>query len=344
LTSRQRIIAALERRIPDRVPVLELVVDSRVIEALSPGDDYIDFVGSVGLDAVAVRPDMKNETLDADTIRDERGLIARRTTQDYYEPVSQVIRDYGDLARFEFPDPHASHRFVSLKRAIGQYKGKLAIIAFLRDGWSEARDLHGFQATLMDLYDNPKLVQGIIEKAVDYYSELGKIAAGLGAEIAFSGDDIAGNLGPLMSPDQFRQIIHPALKRLYRNWHSCGLYVIKHSDGNLYPIVDLLIEAGIDGLHPIDPLAGMSLEKTKALYGDRLCLIGNVACAGNLVFGTPEQVREEVKACIEAAAAGGGYIAASSNSITRDCKPDNYRAMIEAVKQHGAEFYRRRAL
>ena len=341
MTSRERIITALERKVPDRVPALEFVIDSQVIQALAPGADYIDFVGPFGLDAVAVRPNMKRERVDEDTVRDERGFLARRTTQDYFEPQGQVIRDQRDLDRYEFPDPHAPHRFTDLRRAIDKYRGRLAVIAFLRDGWSEARDLHGFQETLIDLHDDPKLVRGIVEKAVDYYSELGRIAAGLGAEVAMSGDDIAGNLGPLMSPAQFRQVLFPALRRLYRSWHDAGMRVIKHSDGNLYPILDMLIEAGIDGLHPIDPLAGMSLERTKALYGDRICLIGNVSCAGSLVFGTPEEVREEVRRCIEAAAAGGGYIAASSNSIPRDCRPENYRAMIEEVREYGARYYGR---
>jgi uroporphyrinogen decarboxylase len=342
LNSRERIVAALERRIPDRIPALEFVIDSQVIEALRPGADYIDFVGPFGLDAVAVRPNMKRTRIDDNTVRDERGYVARRTTQDYFEPTGQVIRDDRDLARYEFPDPGAPHRFADLKRAVGKYEGQLAVIAFLRDGWSEARDLHGFQETLIDLHDNPGLVRGIIEKAVDYYSELGRIAAGLGADVAFSGDDIASNLGPLMSPVQFKEIILPALTRLYRNWHAAGLYVIKHSDGNLYPLLDMLIEAGIDGLHPIDPLSGMTLERTKSLYGDQVCLIGNVACAGNLVFGSPEQVRQEVRCCIDAAAPGGGYIVASSNSITRDCRPENYRAMIDEVREYGSAFYGRR--
>ncbi len=64
-----------------------------------------------------------------------------------------------------------------------------------------------------------------------------------------------------MSPAHFKEFIYPAMKRLYKKWHSCGLYIIKHSDGDLNAIMDLLVETGLDCLHPIDPLAGMSLEK-----------------------------------------------------------------------------------
>ncbi len=335
MNSRERVVTALERKTPDRVPTFELAIDSQVIRAIAPGADLLGFVETVGLDAVAVRPDMRRERLGEDLFRDERGLLLRRTTQDYLEPVETVIRSADDLRRFEFPDPYAPHRFETLQKAVGRFRGRLPVIAFLRDGWSEARDLHGFSESLVDLHDNPDLIRGIIDKAVDYYCEMGKLAAGLGAEIALSGDDFAGNNGLFMSPRHFQEFIYPAMKRLYASWHRSGLYIIKHSDGNLNPILDLLVDTGLDCLHPIDPLAGMSLENVKKEYGRRICIMGNVNCAGNLVFGTPKQVVEEVKRCIDVAAPEGGYICSSSNSIPRSVKPENYLAMIEAVKQHG---------
>jgi len=335
MNSRERVLTALERQVPDRVPTFEVVIDSQVMDAIVPGADACGFVDAMGLDAIAVRPDTKKEQIEEDVFRDERGVVVRRTTQDYLEPVNTVIKNEEDLRRFEFPDPYASHRLDGLRTAVDRFKGRLPVIAFLRDGWSEARDLHGFEESLVDLHDNPGLVRGIIEKAVDYYSELGRLAAKLGAEIAFSGDDIAGNNGLFMSPQHFRDVIYPAMKRLYKNWHSYGLHIIKHSDGNLDPILDLLIDTGLDCLHPIDPLAGMSLEKVKKEYGDRICIMGNVNCAGNLVFGTKDQVIEEVRNCIDVAAPGGGYILSSSNSIPRSVKPDNYVAMTETVKEYG---------
>ena len=336
MDSRSRMLAVLDRKIPDRVPTFEFLIDSQVINALSPGADLYDFVEKMGLDAVAVRPDMRREQISKDVFRTETGSIVQRTTQDYLEVTNTVIDSEEDLRKFEFPDPYADHRLSSLKRAVERFKPKgIAVVAFLRDGWSESRDLHGFAQSLIDLIDNPQLIRGIIEKAVDYYSELGRLAAQAGVEIASSGDDIAGINGMLMSPEHFHQIIYPAMKRLYRNWHSYGLRIIKHSDGDLNPVLDLLVDTGLDCLNPIDPLAGMSLEKVKKQYGDRICLMGNVNCAGNLVFGTQDQVKAEVKHCIDVAAPGGGYILASSNSIPRSVKPENYLSMLEAVRQYG---------
>ena len=137
MKSFQKITAALEKKVPDEVPVLEFVIDSHVIEALYPGCDYIDFAGAMGLDAVAVRPTMKKETITPDTIRDERGFIARRTTQDYFEPISHPIRDEKDLKKYEFPDPHASHRLRDLTRAVKKYKGDLdGFLKGLKDHWN----------------------------------------------------------------------------------------------------------------------------------------------------------------------------------------------------------------
>ena len=335
MNSIERVITALERRVPDRVPTFEVVIDSQVMDAIVPGADACDFVDAMGLDAIAVRPNNKKEQIEENVFRDERGQIVQKAPQDYFEAVIVVIKDEKDLRQFEFPDPYAPHRLENLKKTIDRFKDRIPVIAFLREGWSEARDLHGFSESLVDMHDNPKLIRDILEKSVDYYSELGRMAADLGAKIVFSGDDFAGNNGLFMSPQHFKDIIYPAMKRLYKNWHSYGLYIIKHSDGDLTPIMDLLVDTGLDCLHPIDPLAGMSLEKIKKEYGDRICIMGNVNCAGNLVFGTKDQVVEEVKHCIDVAAPGGGYILSSSNSIPRSVKPENFVAMIETVKQYG---------
>jgi len=335
MNSMERVIYALEGKVPDRVPHFEFEIDSTIIKEITNGGDIYDFVEKLDLDGIALRVNQKKEKIDENTFIDERGLIVKKTTQDYLEPTNIVIKDEKDLKKFEFPDPYTAHRLDNLKKAIKRFKGKKAIVSFLRDGWSEARELHGYAETLIDIMDNPMLVKGIIEKAAEYYAELGKISVKLGAEIAFSADDFAGNQGLLMSPSQFKSIIYPSLKWLYKKWHEYGLYVIKHSDGNLYPIIDLLIDAGIDCLHPIDPIAGMDLEKVKKDYGRKICIIGNVNCAGSLVYGSREDVINEVKNCIKVAGPGGGYILSSSNSIPKSVKVENYLAMVEAVHKFG---------
>ena len=97
----------------------------------------------------------------------------------------------------------------------------------------------------------------------------------------------------------------------------------------------MLIESGLHGIHPIDPVAGMDIGEAKARYGDRICLLGNIDCAQLLSWGTQDEVRQAVKDCIAKAGAGGGLICASSNSIHSGVSPENYRAMVNAIKQYG---------
>ena len=95
------------------------------------------------------------------------------------------------------------------------------------------------------------------------------------------------------------------------------------------------VEAGADGIHPIDPSAGMDIGEAKTKYGDRICLMGNIDCVRLLSWGSEEEVRETVRTCIRKAGKGGGLICMSSNSIHSGVKPANYSAMVKAIKEYG---------
>ncbi|MFQ5997313.1 MAG: uroporphyrinogen decarboxylase family protein, partial [Dehalococcoidales bacterium] len=110
---------------------------------------------------------------------------------------------------------------------------------------------------------------------------------------------------------------------------------IKHTDGNIWPIYDVILDTGIDGLHPIDPMAGMDIGEAKAKFGDKVCLCGNVSCAFSLVSGTVEEVRQETREVIRKAGKGGGLICMSSNSIHSGVKPENYVALVKAIREFG---------
>ena len=114
-----------------------------------------------------------------------------------------------------------------------------------------------------------------------------------------------------------------------------GFMVIKHTDGNLWSIIDLLVDSGIDCLDPIDPVAGMDLAEVKQKYGHRIALKGNVDCAQTLTFKGVEENIAETKHCLRVAAPGGGYILSSSNSIHSAVKPENYVAMRETLERYG---------
>ncbi|MCK4376458.1 MAG: hypothetical protein KAX19_14065, partial [Candidatus Brocadiae bacterium] len=116
---------------------------------------------------------------------------------------------------------------------------------------------------------------------------------------------------------------------------AAGLPFMKRTDGCLWPILDMIVETGIDVLDPIEPVAGMDIGRVKEAYGDRIALAGNVDCSHVLPHGTLEDVVEAVKETLAKGGVGGGLILASSNSIHPAVKPENYRVMVEAAREHG---------
>ena len=138
-----------------------------------------------------------------------------------------------------------------------------------------------------------------------------------------------------MSPAHFREFFYPGLCRVMGGFKELGLKVIKHTDGYIWPIIDMIVDSGIDCLDPIDKLAGMDLGAVKAKYGHRIAIKGNVDCIETLVHGTQEEVIKETKETIRLGAPGGGFILSSSNSIHSGVKPENYLTMIKTLEQYG---------
>lgn len=113
-----------------------------------------------------------------------------------------------------------------------------------------------------------------------------------------------------------------------------GFYTIKHTDGNIMPILDQLVEANPHALHSVDPQAGVDIAEVKKLVGNKVCLIGNVNC-GLLQTGTEEQVVETVRYALKHGMPGGGYIFSTSNCIYTGMPLERYELMLDIWKSEG---------
>jgi len=289
----------------------------------------------MGLDAILTGPDFKKESIGPNRYRNEWGVTVEDTGEEHTFPVDGPVKTLDDLQRYEPPDPHAPGRYDSLERLVSRYKGKLAIGVHLNDVFSIPRYLAGFETLLMAFVEEPELVRGLVDLSIEVNLEMAREVARRGADFVFTGDDYASTQQPFVSPDMFREFLYPGLKRVVGGFKALGLPVIKHSDGNLMPLLDMIIEAGIDCLDPIDPVAGMDIEKIKNVCGNRIAIKGNVDCAHTLTFGTEKDVVEETREVLRKAAVGGGLILSSSNSVHSAVKPGNYLAMWNAVRMYG---------
>lgn len=332
----ERVLTALRKGQPDRIPSFEWEIDDKIIAALTPGGDIYDFIEWADLDGVAIFADSRKKYLDSSTYIDEWGVTLRKTEEYYPIPIDYPIKDPADLARLLPPDPCSEWHFKSLAEAVDRYKGKRAIIFRAQDAFSIPRYLRGMENIMMDFILNPELVRQLVEIGVEYNSALAKRAIDLGANAIFMSDDYADNRGPMMSPRHFRQFLLPGLKSVVQAIHAAGAPAIKHTDGNIWPILDDILSTGVDCIDPLDPLGNMSVAAVKEKYGTSVCIKGNVNIGGALSLGTPDEVCLETLACIQAGKPGGAYILSTSNSIMSCILPANYVAMLETLRQYGS--------
>ncbi len=335
LTSAERVMRTLRREEPDRVPHFEWILDHRVREAILPGCSMEEFTLRMGLDAILTAPDVGREQVAANRWRTEYGVIVEKGEEEHVVAVEGPIGTMDDLRNYEPPDPHAPGRFASLDKLVARYKGKLAIGVHLNDVFSLPRNLMGFQQFLLALAAEPELARGVVDLSVALNVEYAKECAKRGADFVMTGDDYASTEAPLVSPACFREILYPGLKRAFAGFKEAGLMTIKHSDGNIRPLLDMILDAGPDCLDPIDPAGGLDVGRMKREYGDRIALKGNVDCIRTLPRGSVEDVVRETKEVIRKAAPGGGLIVSSSNSIFSQVRPGNYLAMWNTIRTYG---------
>jgi len=336
VNGKQRILAALRRQVPDTVPLFEWFVDVTVGQALVGSGDTLDVVEGLDLDAVNVRANYRSEKIDEVTLVDEWGMKRQLTGDVLPAVIGSPIADVTRHAEYTFPAPEAPHRFETLEKAVNRFGDERAIVLNLRDGFSDMRDLLGYEGALMAMLLEPERFDELLERSVEYNLKLAAVARQrFGTEIVATTDDVANAGGLLMRPATYFERLAPGFKAAIGGYKEQGYLTIKHCDGNVDAVLDFWIEAGIDCLDPVDPAGGYTIADLKQRIGERVCLKGNVDCTGALCTGTPEEVAEEVRQCIEGGAAGGGLIVSSSNTIHRGVRPENFRAMIDAVRTFG---------
>jgi len=187
----------------------------------------------------------------------------------------------------------------------------------------------GLEAFSYVLADCPDIIVELLERntvrAIDWIAHL---PAAHGIEAGMLGDDMAFKTGPLLRPAWMRKHYFPRLARVIAAHHARGIKVLFHSDGNLNPILGDLAEAGIDGLNPLEVLAGMDIADVHRRY-PHLFLCGGIDVSQLLPLGAPAQVRETVKRSI--AAAEGRLMVGSSTELNNGVPLANYLALRDAV-------------
>jgi len=341
MTSRERIFAALKGEIPDRIPLMEMSIDPKVIDKICPGMSYEDFIDYADMDAVTCLT-MTEDASSINWVDKERGIWRDKwgALQQLTEDVISVIMPPArietevDLATYEPPDPLKSPVIKKVKQLVNRFKGKRAIVVVGEAVFAPSQYLRGGLANLMiDYALRPEIVHKIARIGVEYHVELYRRLIAEGVEVVLLGDDYAGKNGPFMSPSHFEKYIMPGLKTVVSAVKDAGAFCIHHTDGNIWKIIDMLVSTGLDMLGPLEP-AYMKLDEVRKYCGGRVGVMGNVD-VDILSRGSVEDVENETKELLRRVSPLGGHILSSSNTICSSVRPENFMAMLKTVQRYG---------
>jgi len=183
--------------------------------------------------------------------------------------------------------------------------------------------------------DNPQQLKDEAARKVDAALDRAQRRRSAGVLDGFAlCSDYCFNDGPFLSPAMFDEFITPYLARLTAGYRELGYYVIKHTDGNIMPILDSLVSARPHALHSLDPQGHVDIAEVKRRVGKQVCLIGNVSCA-MLDTGTDEQVVASARYALRYGMPGGGYIFSTSNCIYTGMPLERYELMLEVWRREG---------
>lgn len=364
MNSKQRVHAALTRTaLPDRVP-MQFDLSRSLLEQFSAKTGIpVDYTRSyyedvtyrisanelrtaLGSDCAIVGAGLPagydHPQTDDGCIVNEFGMKMKPGLL-YYDVIGMPFT--GDVTpeairAFPWPDPRAAGRFDKAERDIARFGHDYFVIGDLELTMFEmAWHMTGMEKLMIDMSSGEEYIGALLDHVMTWSAGVGKQLVALGVDAIWTGDDFGAQNGMLVSPRMWRKYFKPRMAELWQELKQANPNVVicYHSDGAIAPILNDLIEIGLEVFNPVQPnVPGHDPEALKSTYGDRLSFWGAIDQQQLLPFGTPEQIEADVKAKIEVLGRGGGYMAAPAHIVQADTSVENVEAFIAAVKKHGA--------
>lgn len=310
MNSKERVLAALNLKEPDRVPYMELGIDGRIARQVI-GDNpetVTNIVNALKLDGygATVYPLLAAEYGSAGD-GDVHYVGGKLTgSEDIGLAVPGDV--WKDIKNFDH-----------VKRLVEEIGDTHAVFAATNIGLDPMLLGLGIENFAYVQADEPEFIEDLLDIYCEWSMRVCERFQECGVDLIWFTDDIAFNDSTMFSPEFFREVCVPKMKQVM---NTVKVPTIYHSDGNILPVIDQLIGLGFNGLHPMDP-GGLDINEVKKTYGDKICLVGNIDLRHTLVTGTLDEVRNEVWDRIENIGKGGGYIISSANSVPSYCKAEN---------------------
>ncbi|MBI3948002.1 MAG: hypothetical protein HY321_18950 [Armatimonadetes bacterium] len=343
----ERVARAIEFQEGDRVPVWDVVDNRAIYDHLAPeAPDFltasVKVYHALGIDLVRATLNPPSPGRDGEFVRGGAGADADHVIQSGTSwRVNRRIQSIEDLRRFE-PPPLPTREEIwendiaSMRRRCEAFAPRSIHLQSIGVGFMTVMTgLLGLELASYAIYDAPEEVHRLL----DAYTARSVLLAEALAEarlspLVFVGEDVAYKGALMYSPAFLRKELIPRVRRVAEPLRRAGIKVIFHSDGNIMGILDDLIEAGIDGLNPIEPPAGMDIGYLKRRYHGKLILVGNVDCT-RIALGTPAGAVAMVKENLRVASPGGGHLIGSSTEVLPSTPVENILAYYRAIHEYG---------
>lgn len=337
---REDAIAALyHEEVPTQVPLYDIRLDDFIIQTIM-NITKVDVeaeaacLRKLGFDMITAHPLGIGSTTIFDAESGRKGIIDEWGRKYLYidgmKYYAEGLLDEAELETKEW-DASLEARYANVEEVLQKVKD-LAIIGRVGGTFERALLACGPERFFSYIYERPKFIHQLLERVNKYWIEIGKREIELEVDAILITDDLAYRSGPYLSPKHMEEFIWPTFRQ--RKTAFQRVPVILHTDGNINPLLETLTHL-VDGVHSLEPTAGMDIGAVKEHYGEKMVLLGNIDCGQLLTHGTPQEVRKVVKKTIAKAAPGGGYFLSTSNGVHRSVKIENLWAMCEAGKKFG---------
>ncbi|HSV31977.1 MAG TPA: uroporphyrinogen decarboxylase family protein [Atribacteraceae bacterium] len=357
MNAKERVKIALRRQVGDRVPVTASFVPefAQLLRAklhlpLTPvnphGGVVHDLEEALGLDLVQFSIGIANSyyASDDDRYTCEWGIRWKQVpyetrfgTGRYTEIEQHPLADDAVIDDYRPPDPFREELYRPLAGLIRDYGRDwyvlgVTVCTIFEGAWY----LRGLDRLLMDLVLNEEKAHQILDIPFHYHREAAKQMVQMGVDGIWLGDDVGTQRGMLISPELWRRYLKPRMAALCHELKTLkpDLQIAYHSDGNILPIIDELIEVGIDVLNPIQPLA-MDPEDLKKRYGKRLSFWGTIDEQHTLPFGNQDDVKRETLKRLRTMAPGGGFLISPTHHVQLDTPVENFLTFLKTVREYG---------
>lgn len=322
MTPREKFHKALRReKIEGHVPTFELV--------------FFLTMEAVG----RIHPLHRNYTQWYQMSREERKLHLKDMALALIEPAEK----YGHSAIFVHANPGQAGALnkdidatIELLETIRSFSGDRYSLMLHGDPTPPIPNGDNMMEFSVQMYEEPEKIQEKTKREFEAAVQLCDAAAahpGLLDGFALC-SDYCFNTSPFYSNEMFDEFVGPYLKDIIAYYHKNGFYSIKHSDGNLMPLLDRIVACGPDAVHSLDPQGGVSLKEVKSLYGKQVCLIGNVNC-GKMQTGTKEEFVMDVRRSLREGMPDYGYIFSTSNCAYTGLSLERYELMNQIWREEG---------